>query len=202
MRRGTYVAISGIDGAGKSTLAYGLSRTLSPYLGQIYVAEAKDEFVKQIARAACGADSPRSYFGNFAYDFAKSFGIISDHYLKIEPLLDRGVSVVAPRTIECRLAVAAAFGTPDIDKLERLLSLVPRPNCTIRLKIDPVLAVERVLKRGVDEETESGLAELSRQIDVYSQRLGWLEIDSSCSAEALLKVATIAVVDHLQTGTS
>lgn len=195
-KRGLHIGFSGIDGAGKSTLAYKIAERMRGRGLSVSVAESKEYFVKQIALAVCPGGDPRRYFGHFAYDLAKGFDIVRDYYSRVEPLLSTGVCVVNPRTIECRLAVARALGTPGIEKLERLLAIVPRPDLVIRLRVDPAVACERVRVRGIDTETVEGLSRLSQAMDHYGNLSNWLEVDASGTPDATAR-QVLALIEAL-----
>ena len=183
------MAIAGIDGAGKSTLGHGLRRLYERELGPCVVAEQKDDFAIQMANAAAAKKrmTARQYFGNFPFDFAKSFDIVRDHFVRIEPLLQSGVSVIVPRSVECRVALAMSRGSESIEKIASILDLIPRADVTIRLRIDPSIACTRVLLRGVDEESVEDLEALSKSLDeIQANRDDWIEVCAQSDKEDLL----------------
>lgn len=190
--KGVLVAIAGIDGAGKSSLAQGLKRAYEREFGPCVVAEAKDDFVIQISNAVAVQRglSARAYFGNFAFDFAKSFDIVRDHFVRIEPLLQSGVSVIVPRSVECRLALAMSRGSEPIEKIGAVLSTVPRADVTLRLRADPQVACDRVRHRGIDEETVEDLTALSNHLDQLQSGNDWLEVCGNGTAQEVLANAT------------
>lgn len=181
-RRGLLIGIAGIDGAGKSTLAHYLRRAVERIHGPCVVSESKDDFAIQTATAAAIAVAgcaPRDYFGNFAFDFAKAFDIVRDHFVRTEPLLRLGTSVILPRTVDCRLALARSKGSEPIEKIEAVLRVIPRPDITFRARLDPEVACERVHMRGVDEERLSDLVALDSALDALPARDSWIEFDAS-----------------------
>ena len=195
--RGTYIGFTGIDGAGKSTQAGYLSRHLTDQGRRVFYFESKEEFALQIMEtvsASHGHSSARAYFGHDWVDQAKSLDVLRDHLKIVRPIIENGGIVVAPRTGYCRLAIAAMYGSTEVEKLEEIIHLGGRPDLTFWMDVPSDTAVGRIEARNIDREDPAMLAAFAEVLESMCARYGWIRIDASRSAEDIHR----DVVRHVQ----
>jgi thymidylate kinase len=197
-----FITLTGVDGSGKSTLAPGLAALVRDQFGPCLVAESKDDFVVTICQTVGEGADPRSFFGAYAFDFAKAFDAVRDHFVRVEPHLAQGTSVVVPRSADCRLGIAATHHNDNLQNIEKILGVIPAPDLTLRLKVDSLVAAQRVLERGIDEEEADHLARFSGALDELGKRRNWIEIDASGSPGSILQAAKGALMPLFQAASS
>jgi len=155
------VAIEGIDGAGKSTLIKELEKRLPN------IHATKEPSGGPIGRLI--KDWALKIQGDPYVDALLFAADRLDHYRReIAPVLRNGKIVVCERYIESSIAYQGAAGVP-IDFIEYINSLVPYPDLTFVLDIDPDLAIERIKGRG-DVDKYEYRDFLSRVREIYLQR--------------------------------
>lgn len=165
--RGLYIGFTGLDGAGKSTQASVLAQRLRSLGAQCYVCEPKDDLVAQaaIAFAKRKGLSHREYYGTFAFELAKAFAAVRHHYSVVAPMLAAGVTVIDPRTNNCRLALAVAHSCLSVEKLKEVYDLVEQHDILINIQVLPEVAYQRVLTRNTDTESLEDLRKFSESLE-------------------------------------
>jgi thymidylate kinase (EC 2.7.4.9) len=184
-----FVAIEGIDGSGKSTVI----TLLTEMLPKVYVTKEPSngpigKLLKEWALKG-GSVDPHVDALLFAADRI-------EHYRReIEPKMREGFLVVTERYVESSIAYQGAAGVP-IEFVKYINSLVPKPDLTIILDLDPEIAVSRVARRGNREKFEH-VAFLKRVREIYLKRAteeGYPVVDASRPPDAVARdVADIIV---------
>jgi dTMP kinase len=112
-----------------------------------------------------------------------------------------GFLVVTERYVESSIAYQGAAGVP-IDFIKYINSLVPKPDLTVILDVDPQIAVERISRRGGAEKFEHA-AFLRRVREIYLRRAaeeGHPVVDASRPPEAVAREVAEIIKTRLQIG--
>jgi len=190
-----FVAIEGIDGSGKSTVI----SHLAGILPRVYATREPSggpigRLIKEWALRG-GSSDPHVDALLFAADRI-------EHYKReVKPKLMEGFLVVTERYVESSIAYQGAAGVP-IDFIKYINSLVPKPDLTVILDVDPQIAVERISRRGGAEKFEHA-AFLRRVREIYLRRAaeeGYPVVDASRPPEAVAREVAEIIKTRLQIG--
>ncbi|MDQ7761309.1 dTMP kinase [Xanthomonas sontii] len=181
---GLLIAIEGIDGAGKSTLARSLAAALEANGAVVNLSKEPTTGpwgMKLRDSAAVGRLSPAQEVEYLLLDRQQHV-----HEL-IAPALERGEIVILDRYFPSMIAYQGAAGLP-VDELLQANSFAPRPNLLLLLDLDPLVGLQRIRARGDAPnhfETPDNL-EKCRAIFLALADSRMRRIDASKDAEAVL----------------
>ena len=190
-----FVAIEGIDGSGKSTII----SHLAGILPRVYATREPSggpigRLIKEWALRG-GSSDPHVDALLFAADRI-------EHYRReVKPKLMEGFLVVTERCVESSIAYQGAAGVP-IDFIKYINSLVPRPDLTVILDVDPQIAIARIARRGEVEKYEH-VPFLRRVREIYLRRAaeeGYPVVDASRPPEAVAREVAEIIKTRLQIG--
>jgi len=190
-----FVAIEGIDGSGKSTVI----SHLAGILPRVYVTREPSggpigRLIKEWALRG-GSSDPHVDALLFAADRI-------EHYRReVKPKLMEGFLVVTERYVESSIAYQGAAGVP-IDFIKYINSLVPKPDLTVILDVDPQIAIARIARRGAGDKFEHA-AFLRRVREIYLRRAaeeGYPVVDASRPPEAVAREVAEIIKTRLQIG--
>ena len=192
--RGRLIAVEGIDGAGKTTLAEGLSRARPELVvlrepGGAAVSERIRSLVKDPALEV----SPRAEALLYAAARAE---LVS---AKLLPLLDAGTTVVLDRYVDSSLAYQGAgreLGVAEIAALNAFATGGLVADLTLYLRVPPAVGAAR--RGGEDRLERAGEAFFARVVDAYDALAAatdrYVVLDGTRAPDAVLADA----LKHLQ----
>jgi len=174
---GLLVAIEGIDGAGKSTLAKALTERLRAH--GVAVSTSKEPTngpwgMRLRQSAESGRLTPEEEVKYLLADRR-------DHVDQfIGPALQRGEVVILDRYFPSMVAYQGAAGLP-VDDLSKANDFAPRPHLMLLLDVEPAIGLERIRARGDRPnhfENEENLA-MCRQIFLGMPERSKVVVDAS-----------------------
>ena len=190
-KTGRIIALEGIDGAGKSTLADALANRLRARGRRVGRWREPTDAEVGARAAEANRDDPWSAAVLFTLDR-------SVHRPDLEDLLDRG-DVIADRSNHSTLAYQGSALPPAARKtLERLQHKVAvKPAVVILLDLPPDAALRRVSARGAHRSPIERLATLRRVARAYraaARRGGWVVLDARLPPDELVEAADRALL--------
>ncbi|MCE4311343.1 dTMP kinase [Xanthomonas hortorum pv. vitians] len=192
---GLLIAIEGIDGAGKTTLARSLATTLE-------AAGAHVVLSKEPTNGPWGTKLRQSAAtGRLSADEEAEL-LIRDRHEHVDtliaPALARGEIVILDRYFPSMVAYQGAAGLP-LDALLERNAFAPRPDVLLLLDLPPPTGLARIRARGDAPnhfETQDNL-ERCRAIFNTLQLPGKYVVDASADADSVLRQAHAIVVAAL-----
>jgi len=192
---GLLIAIEGIDGAGKSTLARKLADVLEHAGAEVVLSKepTNGPWGTQLrASAATGRLSPEQEVELLLRDRRQHVQEL------VQPALARGAVVILDRYFPSMVAYQGAAGLP-VDELLHLNDFAPRPHLLLLLDLPPETGLARIRARGDVPnhfETAQNLErcrEIFRQLSLVNKHV----IDASHDEDTVLRAAHAAAVDAL-----
>ncbi|HBN54534.1 MAG TPA: dTMP kinase, partial [Stenotrophomonas sp.] len=141
---GLLIAIEGIDGAGKSTLARGLADLLEQAGAGVVLSKEPTDGpwgTRLRASAATGRLSPEEEVDLLLRDRRQH---VEE---RVVPALERGEVVILDRYFPSMVAYQGAAGLP-VDELLHLNAFAPRPHLLLLLDLPPATGLARIRARG------------------------------------------------------
>jgi dTMP kinase len=190
----TLIAVEGIDGAGKTTLAAGLARARPELVvlrepGGAVVSERIRELVKDP-----GLDvDPRAEALLYAAARAQ---LVAE---KLRPLLDAGASVVLDRYVDSSLAYQGAgrgLGVAEIAALNAFATGGLAADLTFYLRVPPDVGAAR--RGGEDRLEQAGEAFFARVVEAYDALAAATDRYVVLDATQPPDVVLAAALKHLQ----
>lgn len=164
--RGPLVALEGIDGAGKTSLAQHLAHGERLGGGTYFKKDTRDNMERLARLKPLEAARPESQIrGGFARELR--WAAVLDHltyvYRAVVPRLGEPGPKILDRWYHGGLAWSV-FVEGLSGSSETLLQCVPEPDVVIRLEVDPATALSRIARRGAVKEDE-----FFELLDVYAR---------------------------------
>lgn len=179
---GLLVAIEGIDGAGKSTLARSLAQALAEVGAAVSMGKepTTGPYGMQLrASAATGRLSADEEVDLLLLDRRQHVDEM------IRPALDRGEIVILDRYFPSMVAYQGAAGVP-IDDLVLANEFAPKPDLLLLLDLDPSQGLQRIRDRGDKPNHFETPENLQRCREIFLGMAGAVRIDASHSADDVL----------------
>jgi len=194
--RAPFVAVEGLDGSGKSTIANALTAALTAR-GQ------RSELLRPLAPAEGLLDAVR--FVHDALDPSRTeLETIKERFLStyftyrlalaavkdIIPRLAAGVGVVADRYVGSHVVNQAAFGQ-DLGHVRAVLERLPHPDVTVFLRLPVPVALARLElrgRRGVGDTPEF-LTAAAQGFERQAESHGWMAIDATQPVDSVVEAA-------------
>lgn len=192
---GLLIAIEGIDGAGKTTLAHTLAQHLRAAGAQVVLGKEPTNGpwgTKLRATAATGRLSPEQEVEYLLHDRRQHVEEV------ITPALARGEVVILDRYFPSMVAYQGAAGLP-LDEMLQANDFAPRPNLLLLLDLQPEQGLERIRARGDKPnhfETAQNLERcrlIFQQLDLPNKQV----IDASRNEAEVLRDAHAAIAAAL-----
>ncbi|HHW4678054.1 MAG TPA: dTMP kinase [Xylella sp.] len=193
---GMLVAIEGIDGAGKTTLAQALAVQLRcAGLETVVSKEPTNGPWGTLLRqsAATGRFSPEQEVDLLLRDRRQHVEEL------IIPVLARGAVVILDRYFPSMVAYQGAAGLP-VDGLMEANAFAPRPHLLLLLDVPPAIGLQRIWERGSTPnhfETKENLArcrDIFLELELPTKRV----IDATANAERVMCAAWLFVKETLR----
>ena len=194
---GILIAIEGIDGAGKTTLARSLAQALAEVGAAVSMSKepTTGPFGMQLrASAATGRLSAEDEVRLLLLDRQQHVDEL------IRPALDRGEIVILDRYFPSMVAYQGAAGVP-VEDLVSANDFAPDPDLLLLLDLDPQQGLDRIHARGDKPnhfETPQNLTRC-REIFLSLGMPGAVKIDASRSAEDVFLDAQVYVLGMIAT---
>lgn len=192
---GLLIAIEGIDGAGKTTLAHTLAQHLRAAGAEVVLGKEPTNGpwgTRLRATAATGRLSPEQEVEYLLHDRRQHVEEV------IAPALARGEVVILDRYFPSMVAYQGAAGLP-LDEMLQANDFAPRPNLLLLLDLQPEQGLERIRARGDKPnhfETAQNLERcrlIFQQLDLPNKQV----IDASRNEAEVLRDAHAAIAAAL-----
>ncbi len=202
MPRGRLIAVSGVDGSGKSTLVSGLTRSLARRgltVRSLPALKPRDaspvDWALRIPSAGDGEARERWIAGYFTLVLASNAAEV------VNPALDRGEWVVADRWALDHVANQRSFGL-ELQEWAAWLKALPQPDRHLLVDVPPDLAARRIAARGKEPGVGRGHDFLTRcrgHMRELAEEGTWgpvTVLDGSAEETAVLAAAETAVLSE------
>lgn len=108
----------------------------------------------------------------------------------VEPALASGTYVVMDRYVYSGIAYMVARGLDDIEWLETINRFATRPELPIYLRVDPAMALRRVIERDgfsakKEEQDIDLMTRVSNAFDIVAKRYGLLVLDATLPSQTI-----------------
>jgi len=192
---GVLISVEGVDGAGKTTLVAGLAAALGAVVLREPGGTAVSERVRELLTDPALEIDPRTEALLYAAARAQ---LVAE---RLRPLLADGTTVILDRFVDSSLAYQGAGRGLGIDAVRALNEFGTgglQPDRTLLLRVDPVLARERMADRAADRLEREDAAFFAAIADAYDA-LAAAEpdriavIDAAQSPDAVLADALAAL---------
>lgn len=147
-KEGKLIVFEGIDGSGKTTQAKFLVEYLQKNAIDVIFTEWAGsrnvgEYIKKMRKDKIEVN-PKSFSLLYAADFAERLEEV------INPALSSGKTVICDRYFYTAIARDTTLGVEE-DYVKSIYSLAPKPDVIFYLDIPPKMALERLVKRAIEE---------------------------------------------------
>jgi dTMP kinase len=203
MRLPPLVSFAGIDGSGKSTQVAAVARRLRDLGADVASSKTRLSATYSIfALSERLFDDPHAYHPGIPAtlrEFVIASDVVQHFHTEIAAQLAAGRTVVWDRGPLCYEAYARAYGA-SMEWVGPMLALVPQPDVTFLLDVDPDLAWERIRRRTekpmLTSERPAFLATFRQSYLALARRHpGIVVLDAGREPDEL----TAAAIEHLMT---
>jgi len=143
-----YIAIEGIDGSGKTTIANLLYNELSKRYNKIIL--MKEPYDKDLSKKIKEIIS-KEHEKNLDYGYLLALLFTADRSIKnidLKKYLNDDYIVISDRSIYSTFSYQILYEGMDIEWLKCISKYIIKPDITFILDVDPKIAVERINSRG------------------------------------------------------
>lgn len=181
-RSGFLIEFSGVDGAGKSTLAQLLFQEL---LNRKYRCVSQDFFVRPFYMLASSKMKKKDYSLQSLFSIETANLLITCdellyYFQHTQRMAEDGYIVISARSLLDRKLKAKLDGATNIQDLETLISLSPiKPKYHFYLKVNLQASIHRIKERGINNVDDKRIERYINLADVEAQGEQWIIIDSN-----------------------
>jgi len=143
-----YIAIEGIDGSGKTTIANLLYNELSKKYNNIIL--MKEPYDKDLSKKIKEIIL-KEHEKNLDYGYLLALLFTADRSIKnidLKKYLNNGYIIISDRSIYSSFSYQILYEGIDIEWLKCISKYIIKPDITFVLDIDPKIAMERINSRG------------------------------------------------------
>jgi len=143
-----YIAIEGIDGSGKTTIANLLYNELSKKYNKIIL--MKEPYDKDLSKKIKEIIL-KEHEKNLDYGYLLALLFTADRSIKnidLKKYLNDGYIIISDRSIYSSFSYQILYEGIDIEWLKCISKYIIKPDITFVLDIDPKIAMERINSRG------------------------------------------------------
>ena len=143
-----YIAIEGIDGSGKTTIANLLYNELSKKYNKIIL--MKEPYDKDLSKKIKEIIL-KEHEKNLDYGYLLALLFTADRSIKnidLKKYLNGGYIIISDRSIYSSFSYQILYEGIDIEWLKCISKYIIKPDITFVLDIDPKIAIERINSRG------------------------------------------------------
>ncbi|KAA8922341.1 dTMP kinase [Thermoplasma sp.] len=188
-----FIAIEGIDGAGKTTLARGIFNLLSEEGYPVYLTREP-------------TDSMENYTGDGVELFLKFTINRYAHQREIEYHINNGEIVLCDRYIRSSFAyqfdgITDFFGDPDkawrwMEEVSEIITL--RPDIQVYVDVDVRTAMDRISMRGVRNPGFEDEQKLRRVREIYRKFRWDVTVDGSKDRDVMISEAFGSIIERIR----
>ena len=176
------IVLTGIDGSGKTTAARALaSAALAEGREALLLSNYAGRRRMSLLSARLGVRLPPR-LADAVESTIRSVNVLVSH---ARASRFQGL-VVMDRHLQCQLALRGAKGLPRGRALPWLLRKLPAPDVVIHLDIDPQQAHDRIVARGMDEESLADLTALRDAYRALPEFTGFTVVDAGAPEQHVL----------------
>jgi dTMP kinase len=143
-----YIAIEGIDGSGKTTIANLLYNELSKKYNKIIL--MKEPYDKDLSKKIKEIIL-KEHEKNLDYGYLLALLFTADRSIKnidLKKYLNEGYIIISDRSIYSSFSYQILYEGIDIEWLKCISKYIIKPDITFVLDVDPKIAMERINSRG------------------------------------------------------
>lgn len=197
-KKGLLIAIEGIDGAGKTTLAKGIVFSLKARnLQADYTMEPTRELIGNLIRSL-----PEEYRDGRIEALLYAADRLYHYQTYIKPRLESGIIVVVDRYVHSSIAYQGALGAP-IDWIKTLNSQVKYPDIAFYVDVSVDLALSRISNSGRKRTFYERRELLNKVREIYLNLVKSGELillDGTMSADELVNKALNMILGKITEG--